>query len=175
MKGSPFRDRTQHRRQRSPEPEPTSQSRARLPIGISTACVSPTSYVSHVTALLIAETPDPPYTAVIFRSIRSDDTDGYGDMAARMGELAAEQPGYLGIETSVDATTGMTVSYWATDDDARAWKQIGEHLVAQRLGADRWYRDYVVRVATVERDYRHPAVGQATTTANTKANTKGRS
>lgn len=102
----------------------------------------------------IANTPEPPYTAVIFRSIRSDDTDGYADMAIEMELLASEQAGYLGIESSADATTGLTVSYWASDDDAKAWKQVGEHLAAQRLGAQRWYADYVVRIATVHRDYR---------------------
>lgn len=102
----------------------------------------------------IAVTPAPPYTAVIFRSIRSDDTDGYADMAIEMEQLAAEQPGYLGIESSADRQTGLTVSYWASEDDAKAWKQVGEHLAAQRLGAERWYADYVVRVATVQRDYR---------------------
>lgn len=103
---------------------------------------------------LIASTPEPPYTAVIFRSIRSDDTDGYAEMATEMEGLAAQQPGYLGIESSADRRTGLTVSYWASDDDAKAWKQVGEHLVAQRLGAQRWYADYVVRIATVHRDYR---------------------
>ena len=106
---------------------------------------------------LIAATPEPPYTAVIFRTLRSDDTDGYVEMATEMERLASEQPGYLGIESSADHQAGVTVSYWATDDDARAWKQVSAHAAAQRLGADRWYRDYVVRVATVHRDYRHPS------------------
>ena len=103
----------------------------------------------------IAATPAPPYTAVIFRSIRSDDTEGYIEMADEMERLASEQPGYLGIESSADRAAGLTVSYWASDDDAKAWKQVGEHLAAQRLGAERWYADYVVRVATVHRDYQH--------------------
>lgn len=104
---------------------------------------------------LIAATPEPPYTAVIFRTVRSDDTDGYVAMAIEMERLASEQPGYLGIESSADDRTGVTVSYWASDDDARAWKQVSAHAAAQRLGAERWYDDYVVRVATVHRDYRH--------------------
>lgn len=105
---------------------------------------------------LIAATPEPPYTAVLFRSVRSGNTDGYLDMANEMERLAAEQPGYLGIESSSDRVGSITLSYWATEDDAKAWKNIGEHLGAQRLGAERWYDDYVVRVATVHRDYRHP-------------------
>jgi len=102
----------------------------------------------------IASTPEPPYTAVIFRSVRSDDSTGYASMADRMEQLAAEQPGYLGIESSSDGSTGLTVSYWDSEDAAAGWKQVAEHLAAQRLGIERWYADYVVRVATVQREYR---------------------
>lgn len=104
----------------------------------------------------LASTPEPPYTAVIFRSIRTDDTDGYAVTASSMEQLAAEQPGYLGIETSTDRRTAITVSYWQTPDHARAWKAISRHAAAQRQGIDRWYADYSVRIATVEREYRHP-------------------
>ena len=104
----------------------------------------------------LAATPEPPYTAVIFRSVRTDDSDGYGPMAEAMESLASRQPGYLGIETSSDRRTGITVSYWRTADDALAWKRVNEHAAAQRLGIDRWYADYSVRIATVNREYRHP-------------------
>jgi heme-degrading monooxygenase HmoA len=69
-----------------------------------------------------------------------------------MEALARVQPGYLGIESARDRV-GITVSYWVDEDDARAWKQVARHLVAQRLGRERWYLDYRVRVATVLRDY----------------------
>lgn len=102
---------------------------------------------------MFAETPEPPYTAVIFTSLRTDaDDEGYARTAARMEELAAEQPGYLGIE-SARSDLGITVSYWASAEHARAWKAVLEHQVAQRTGRERWYRGYRVRVATVEREY----------------------
>jgi heme-degrading monooxygenase HmoA len=104
----------------------------------------------------IASTPEPPYVAVIFTSLRTElDDEGYAAMAARMEELGAEQPGYLGIESVRDGL-GITVSYWRTDADARAWKQVAEHLAAQHLGQTRWYRDYRLRVAVVQRDYGMP-------------------
>ena len=101
----------------------------------------------------IARTPQPPYTAVIFTSLHSGDADGYARMAARMFQLAAEQPGYLGHESVSEEEAGITVSYWADHTTAAAWKQVAEHLVAQRRGQDVWYADYTVRIATVERDY----------------------
>lgn len=104
----------------------------------------------------LAGTPEPPYVAVIFTSLRREPADGrddgYGVMAARMEELAARQPGYLGIESARDEV-GITVSYWADEDAARAWKQVAAHLVAQQRGRDVWYSDYRVRVAVVHRDY----------------------
>ena len=101
---------------------------------------------------LFAQTPDPPYVAVIFTSVRTDGDNGYAAMAASMDALARQQPGFLGIESARDEV-GVTVSYWADHNAARGWKQVAEHLVAQRRGRELWYRDYRVRVATVEREY----------------------
>jgi heme-degrading monooxygenase HmoA len=101
----------------------------------------------------IAETPEPPYTAVIFTSTRTAGDNGYSRMLRRMETLAAEQPGYLGIESVKDGQSGITVSYWREESDAAAWKQVAEHLVAQQRGREVWYDDYQVRVATVGRDY----------------------
>ena len=100
----------------------------------------------------MATTPEPPYTAVIFTSIRTEGDHGYGRMAARMEELAAEQPGFLGIESAREGV-GITVSYWRDEAAAVAWKQVAEHRVAQDRGRDAWYADYRVRVATVTRSY----------------------
>lgn len=104
---------------------------------------------------MFAETPEPPYVACIFTSVRTDGDDGYAETALRMGQLAAQQPGFLGMEAAREEV-GITVSYWADEESARAWKQAAEHRVAQRLGRERWYAGYRVRIATVHRDYRGP-------------------
>jgi heme-degrading monooxygenase HmoA len=100
----------------------------------------------------IAATPDPPYTAVIFTSVRTAGDRGYAAAAAAMDALARQQPGYLGVESAREGV-GITVSYWRDEQAARAWKRVAEHLLAQRTGRDLWYEDYRVRVATVVRDY----------------------
>jgi hypothetical protein len=67
-----------------------------------------------------AATPDPPYTAVIFTSVRTaEDGDAYARTAEEMEQLAGTQPGFLGVE-SARTDLGITVSYWATPADARA-------------------------------------------------------
>jgi len=95
----------------------------------------------------------PPYFAVIFSSLRRElPGDGYGAMADRMEELAREQPGFLGIESARSPDgLGITISYWATLEDVAAWKRNTEHLVAQKLGREEWYRWFALRVARVER------------------------
>ncbi len=101
---------------------------------------------------LIADTPEPPYYAVIFSSHKTGDTDGYTEAAERMLELAAEQPGFLGVESARE-DLGITVSYWADLESIRLWKQQAEHRLAQKSGREKWYSSYKTRVARVERDY----------------------
>ena len=103
---------------------------------------------------MIAATPEPPYLSVIFSNQRTDGDQGYGAMAERMVELAREQPGFLGVESARDAEGfGITVSYWQDESAIATWKAQTEHAVAQRLGRDRWYADFQLRVCRVERQY----------------------
>lgn len=110
------------------------------------------------TSSSFAQTPAPPYYAVIFSSQRTKGDGDYGIMAERMVELAAQQPGFLGVE-SVRGTDGfgITVSYWSSAEAISAWKANVEHLVAQEIGKRAWYEHYELRVAKVERAYGKPA------------------
>ena len=93
--------------------------------------------------------------AVIFSSTRTPGVDEeYEGMAVEMDALAAAQPGYRGHESARGADGfGITVSYWVDDQAARDWKQVAQHLQAQRLGRERWYSSYRVVVADVIREY----------------------
>lgn len=101
---------------------------------------------------MLAATPPPPYYAVIFTSVRTSHDDGYAAMAARMVELAAQQPGFLGIESARDGL-GITVSYWESEDAIRHWHANAEHQFAQSEGYRAWYQSFRVRVAKVDREY----------------------
>ena len=94
------------------------------------------------------------YYAVIFTSRRTEGDGGYGDMAERMVEMASRQPGFLGIDSARGADgVGITVSYWRTLEDIRAWKAVAAHIEAQTLGRTQWYSQYRVRVARIEYEY----------------------
>jgi heme-degrading monooxygenase HmoA len=104
--------------------------------------------------MTFAALPKPPYYAVIFTARLADGADGYAEMAARMEELARTMPGYLGIESARNEDGfGITVSYWQSEDAIVNWKQNAEHLVAQHTGRAKWYEDYKLNIAKVERAY----------------------
>lgn len=104
-----------------------------------------------------ANTPQPPYYAVIFSSRRSEqDQIGYAEATQRMLDLATRQPGYLGVESARDdGGFGLTVSYWTDEAAIAAWKHQVDHTQIRDRGRWLWYRHFEVRVARVERAYRH--------------------
>lgn len=96
----------------------------------------------------------PPYYAVIFTSLRRETDAGYAETAARMLALAEREPGFLGAESSRSADgLGITVSYWRDEASIGRWREQSEHRLARDNGRSRWYRQFHVRVARVERDY----------------------
>jgi heme-degrading monooxygenase HmoA len=103
----------------------------------------------------LATTPEPPYYAVIFASLRTrQDDEGYGAAADRMMQLASDQPGYLGVDSVRDATgVGITVSYWSSEAAIAAWRRNAEHTMVREQGRKDWYAEYELRVAKVERAY----------------------
>lgn len=101
----------------------------------------------------IASTPAPPYYAVIFTSVRNKQQQAeYAAMAEAMVALAAQQEGFLGIESARE-NVGISVSYWQSLEAIRAWKLNTEHLLAQQYGREKWYDAYKTRICYVERDY----------------------
>lgn len=103
----------------------------------------------------VAQTPEPPYYAVMFTSFRTDGDNGYGEMADEMVERAQQQVGFLGVESAREPNgMGVTVSYWESEDAIRTWRENARHRTAQKLGREGWYERFVTRVSKVERAYR---------------------
>lgn len=93
--------------------------------------------------------------AVIFVSQRTDEDEaGYHAAGQRMIELAREQPGYLGMDSArgLDGV-GITISYWTDACSAKAWRDHPEHRDIRKAGRDRWYSQYDINIACVERSY----------------------
>jgi heme-degrading monooxygenase HmoA len=91
----------------------------------------------------IANTPKPPYYAVIFTSIHTNrEKEEYDTASARMVELAQSMPGF-----------GITSVYWKDKESIKAWRNHEEHKVVKKRGRAIWYEKYIVRIAKVEKDY----------------------
>jgi len=115
----------------------------------------------------IADTPKPPYYAVIFTSLRTEGDKGYAETVQRIYALARQQPGFLGYEAARNASgnslgnssgnapvsaNGISVSYWATLEAIAAWRNHPDHRAVQAR-ADDWYADSRIRISKVERSY----------------------
>ena len=101
---------------------------------------------------MIVDNLKPPYYAVVFTTILLDDIEGYAEMAEKMDNLAKEQEGYLGVE-STRSEVGITVSYWESLEAIIKWKNNIEHTEARNMGREKWYKKYQLRICKVEREY----------------------
>jgi heme-degrading monooxygenase HmoA len=100
----------------------------------------------------LAKTPEPPYYAVIFTSLREGENEDYNGAAARMAQLSEEMPGFLGMEHARSDGLSVTVCYWRSREDIANWKQNAEHQQAQNKGRELWYQAFATRICKVERD-----------------------
>ncbi len=101
-----------------------------------------------------ANTPTPPYYAVIFTSKKSQKDLGYSKMAKELKEILSGFDGFLGAESlRRDDGFGVTISYWDSLESIKRWKNNPKHLEAQEKGKKIWYQEYKIRIAKVKREY----------------------
>lgn len=101
----------------------------------------------------IVETPEPPYYAVIAPVEWSDDVEGSLEMAEALLALAKDQDGFIGMEMAAQDNCSLAVSYWTSLEAIKNWSTNAEHLVAKKLGRDKWFSKYKTHIAKVERAY----------------------
>ncbi len=90
----------------------------------------------------------------IFRSrLRPEHLDEYREVAERIHALAVAMPGFVSIKTFT-AEDGERVSIveFATREAHNAWRDHPEHREAQRLGRERFYSEFSIRVCEVVRE-----------------------
>jgi len=98
----------------------------------------------------IANTPQPPYYAVIAPAELSKDVRGYPEMVSELLRLATEQPGFLGIEACMMNDFALAVSYWESLDAIAGWRKNARHVIAKDAARKRWFSRYLTRIARVE-------------------------
>ena len=101
----------------------------------------------------VVDAPTPPYYAVIAPAELAEDVRGYPELAAKLVELAREQPGFIGIESGFQKGFALAVSYWESLEAIESWSKNARHVIAKQKGKSEWFEKYVTRIARVERVY----------------------
>ena len=94
--------------------------------------------------------------AVIFTAEIAELDQEYSRTATRLRQLAIEGYGCRDFVSCTEGAQEIAVSYWDTEEQIRAWKQDPDHLAAQKMGRERWYRSWSVEVVEVRRAYEGP-------------------
>lgn len=101
---------------------------------------------------MIAETPKPPYYAVIFTSTRTEVVENYKEMNEAIEEAVKDADVFLGVEACREEV-GISVSYWKDLESIRKWKNNPLHSLAKEKGKSAWFATFKTRIAKVEMDY----------------------
>ncbi len=80
----------------------------------------------------------------------------YFDLAAELRRELEHIDGFISVERFESlATPGkyVSISFWRDEEAVRAWREHGEHRIAQARGKDEIFADFRISVASVERQY----------------------
>ncbi|MDA8763086.1 antibiotic biosynthesis monooxygenase [Flavobacteriaceae bacterium] len=102
---------------------------------------------------MIISTPPTPYYAVIFTSILDEHDPEYFRLNDMLRQQAEKLDGFLG-EDSARNDYGISISYWKDLDSIQQWRQNADHQWAKQKGRKDFYKEYKIRIALVEREYR---------------------
>ena len=90
----------------------------------------------------------------IFRSrLRPEIAVEFGELAARMLELAEAMPGFVSYKVfaSEDGERCSIVEF-ESPEHLRAWREHPQHREAQRIGRERYYEEYTLHVSEPTRE-----------------------
>jgi len=93
------------------------------------------------------------YYAVIFTAKQATKNEGYEKLAKEIYDLVQTQKGFIGFESVNDNKNEISVSYWETMEDIRAWSMNEHHSIAIKAGKEKWYDSFTVRICEVKREY----------------------
>ena len=91
--------------------------------------------------------------AVIFKAEINKIDKLYSAIANRMRELAINEYGCIKFSSVTEGNNEIAISYWNTKEQIKEWKQNKEHLKAQELGKNKWYKTYSVEIVEVISQY----------------------
>ena len=91
----------------------------------------------------------------VFRSrLRPGFQDEYVALVERMNAVARTIPGYISHKGFwADDGERVTIVEFEHEEGQRAWHTNAEHMAAQKLGRDKYYEMYDIKVAKVTYDH----------------------
>lgn len=90
---------------------------------------------------------------VIFRAKVGAFDAEYHATAHHLRETALRDFGCVEFVAMTEGDQEIALSYWPDAESIRRWKAHLDHRAAQEAGRRRWYADYRVEVARIERAY----------------------
>jgi heme-degrading monooxygenase HmoA len=96
---------------------------------------------------------DARYVVIFKARINALDAE-YSTTAQRMREKAFSDYGCVDFVAVSEGDQEIALSYWKSLEDIARWKSDPEHQCAQQLGREKWYRDFSVEIAHIDRSYR---------------------
>ena len=100
-----------------------------------------------------SEIPTRDYYAVIFCSTKSEDLENYKETDEKIMKLAMEQEGFLGYESAGDLNAGIFISYWENRESIQKWRDNADHIMAKKMGIDKWYDRFLSQICKVEHSH----------------------
>lgn len=100
---------------------------------------------------LLADTPKPPYFALILTCQVDIAHVAFEIMVDKMDDIAAHQKGFIGVEKSY-SEMDTHISYWRDLDSIEHWLQHPIYTRAQKMGEGVWFREYKVRIVEVKKE-----------------------
>lgn len=89
--------------------------------------------------------------AVIFKATVAELDDEYLRMAQHLKDLAFKQYGCLDFVSVTEGNEEIAISYWSSKQQIRDWKNDPEHMCAQHLGRNKWYKSFSIEICEVIR------------------------
>ena len=75
----------------------------------------------------------------------------YFSTAERLRNLAFSQYGCKDFVAMTEDDEEITISYWDTEQQIHDWKNDPEHMRAQAMGRDKWYKSFSVEICEIIR------------------------
>ena len=93
---------------------------------------------------------------VVFRSrIRSENAAEFNALAEELKPVAESMPGFISYKVFVaDDGERCSIIEFETAEQLRAWRELGEHAAAQKLGRERFYESYSLQIGEPARESR---------------------